>query len=144
MKEEMNSFVNELVAATKLHKHEGNYFFFGRMGHNYSSYPFNWEPFRDLAGSSLRSSDSMPIVLVSNDTEPPRPIVQQVRSPRPHYQILISPACKLVDIVNTWLETLVDDGAIPQDGGAQTFQQLKIPPEDLSSKARNFINMLAA
>ena len=46
MNREMNAFVDELTAASGLHKHEAYYFFFGRLGTNYEDYPFNWEPFR--------------------------------------------------------------------------------------------------
>lgn len=113
----MNAFVAELTAVTALPVHEAYYFFFGRLGTNYDNYRFSWEPFRDFAGPLLRHQDSIPIVMISVDAKPPRPKVQRVLSPRSHYEIVISPACRVVDIVNTWLETLAEDKAIPQDGG---------------------------
>lgn len=145
MNKEMNAFIAELVAATDLPVREGDYFFLGRLGEGYERYPFNWEPFRDFAGPLLRYPDSIPVVMVSAlgvSTIPPS--ASREERPRPHYRIFISPSHAIVDIVNVWLETLADDRSIPQDGGDQGyswfFRNLGIAPEQLSAKARRFVN----
>ena len=145
MSREMNAFVSELAAAADLSVREAGYFFFGRLGENYDKYPFNWEPFRDFAGPLLRSPDSIPIVMISAQAESSTPpsAIHELR-PRPHYRISICPSHTVLDIANVWLETLSDDGAIPKDGGERFyswfFRNLDIAPEQLSLKARQFVN----
>lgn len=144
MSTEMDSFVEELVKESGSHKHEGGYYFLGRLGKNYREYPFNWEPFRDFAGPLLRGTESIPIVVISNETEPEKPQVVKASLPKPHYQIIISPKCSTVDIINTWWELLFDNDAIPHTGGEQKhqwfFENLNVSVEQLSEKARKFVN----
>ena len=90
----------------------------------------------------------MPIVMISANAKPEHPTVQQKRAySEAHYRIAISPACKVIEIVNAWLETLADAKAIPREGGEQSyawfFRGLEISPENLSPKARHFLNMFA-
>lgn len=144
MNREMDSFADDVAKTTGLHKYEGYYYFLGRMGENYRQYPFSWEPFRDFAGPLLRGRASLPIVLISSDTEPDKPNVEIVQVPRPHYQVKISPTCSAFDIALVWLELLADNEAIPREGGEERyswfFKGLGISPMDLSEKARSFVN----
>lgn len=144
MNTEMNEFIENLATETGLPKREGYYFFLGRLGTNYKEYPFSWEPFRDVAGPLLRRKDSLPIVIVSEDSTPERPQIHRHVLPKTHYQIEISPRCPANEIATAWLELLSDDGAIAQAGGEHHysffFKGLKISPEQLSNKARSFIN----
>jgi len=148
MGREMDSFVAMLAATIGVPKYEGRYFFFGRMGSNYGQYMFNWEPFRDFAGPLLRSPTSIPVVLVSSDDKPLKPIPELITAPRPHYEIAVSPKCSALDIATTWLEVLSDDGAIPREGGEKWygwfFSGLGFARTQLSKKARNFVNMFAS
>ena len=124
---------------------EAYYFFLGRIGTDYDRYSFTWEALRDFAGPLLRHpQDSVPFVLISSPVTPTKPTVTRCDTPRPHYEIALSPVCSVVDVVTARLETAADAKAIPRDGGekvySQIFDHLKISPASLSAKARQFVN----
>lgn len=141
--DELHVLADKLADSTGLKKHEDYYFFLVRLGDNYASYSFNWEAFRDLAGGSLDSENgAVPVILLSG-TEESVARVKKVESPQVHFQISISPFCDQINIINTWLETLVDAGAVLPRVERKTYdwflKAYNCQPEKLSIKARKFL-----
>jgi hypothetical protein len=121
-----------------------SYFFLLRIGGNYGEYPFNWEPFRDLAGPLQTGSESLPIVVISDSTERQVPEVLRVELPIPHYELRVSPTIPVQAIATTWLDLLVDDGALhgSYHGPFSWFaDNLEISADQLSEKARKFLSL---
>ncbi|HEU4388480.1 MAG TPA: hypothetical protein VFV34_11830, partial [Blastocatellia bacterium] len=118
-----------------------NYYFFLRLGTNYRDYPFNWEPFRDLAGPLEAGAGSIPIVVVSDSTDRKIPELRRRQEPAPHYELWVSPTIPVEAIASTWLELLVEDGALSRSQGPVNWfpRGLEITADKLSEKGRRFL-----
>lgn len=118
------------------------YYFLARIGDNYKNYSFAWEPFRDVAGPLLKSQDSKPILIVSENSDIKEPTIFEEIDPFPHYQFKVSPNCPSTIIANSWLELLVDNGALHGNykGPFDWFVTgLELDVGSLSNKARKFL-----
>jgi hypothetical protein len=121
-----------------------NYYFLQRIGTNYGDYPFNWEPFRDLAGPLKAGSASLPIVVVSDSTGRNAPEVRHREEPAPHHELWVSPTTPAEAIASAWLELLAENGAFHGDyhGPFNWFPQaLGITADNLSEKGRMFLKL---
>jgi hypothetical protein len=121
-----------------------SYFFLVRIGANYSEYPFNWEPFRDLAGPLRPGSGSLPVVVISDSTARRTPEIVRAEHPIAHYEFRVSPTIPVEVIANAWLELLVDNGALygTFTGPFKFFTgSLHIAADQLSDKGRSFIGL---
>jgi hypothetical protein len=110
---------------------------------NYKLYNIHWDSFRDFAGPLIPSPGSLPIVLVSHDTNQYQlPYVSLQRSPIEYWRIDISPNCAALDLANRWLELLGQERAIAAFQSWEDykffFEALKISVNQLSDKARRF------
>lgn len=133
--------VKPLAEQTGLAEVSDYYFFLARVGSNYHDYPFNWEPFRDLAGPLKVGKQSIPIVVMSDDNDRTEPEVKKGTVPEPHFQMRVSPSIDVVRIADRWLELLVDDGALHAFAGSKDWflDNLRINAKQLSRKARAFL-----
>jgi hypothetical protein len=121
-----------------------DYFFLMRIGDDYRDYPFNWEPFRDVAGPLTAGSASLPIVVISDSKERPEPEIRQSTSPFPHYEAWVSRTIPVERIASAWLELLVNDDASlgSYQGPFDCFPRgLGIRAEQLTEKGRCFLGL---
>jgi hypothetical protein len=118
------------------------YRFLIRLGSNYGSYGFEWEPFRDVAGPLEPGPGALPIVVLSDDNNSVVPKTVRGSVPIEHYQLWLSPGLSAELVANAWLELLVDAGATLGDyhGPFDWFwTHLNLKHDQLSAKSRAFL-----
>ena len=79
------------ISKAKRQKVIDRYYFLLRVGDDFSSYSFNWEPFRDLAGPLKIPEGARPIVVHSVKERLEHPVTSAPDSPLPHIDIAVTP-----------------------------------------------------
>jgi hypothetical protein len=134
------------------------YFFLTRVGKNWFDYPFEWEPFRDLAGGLEPPPGAMPIAVWSAHNESaikeagldPGAMVHERDEPLPHVLITLTPQRRdsldgsdlLRIFLETWVSTLRTQGLIGTVEPAPWFlPALGLEPADVSMDVRIFLGL---
>lgn len=115
-----------------------------RVGDNWREYPFNWEPFRDLAGPISWPEDAPAIVVISNADKLSEPIVTTFSEPHPHVRIEVSPSIPVATIVETWIAQLADNVPVKEEPYTWFLQNLDLEPESMTPIVRQFLGLAPA
>lgn len=118
------------------------YFFLVRARQDWSAYPFNWEPFRDLAGSLVPLPGAAPIAVVSTGARMSKPEIQRLVEPVPYVEILVAPTIPVRQIVAVWVEELQAQGVAPLDRPAPWFLEgLHLTESDVGANIAEFLGL---
>jgi hypothetical protein len=138
---DIETLVTALEARTNQRARADRYFFLLRAGSNWEDYPFNWEPFRDLAGPLEPPADAVPIAVVSV-AEAPEPTTEVSDDPFPHVEITVAPTVPVNQIVEAWIAALRDQGVEPIVRPAPWFlKNLGLQTTDVSADVRSFLGL---
>lgn len=133
-----------LVAALKARTNQpvvDDYYFLIRVGSNWPDYPFEWEPFRDLAGPMSAQAGGIPVAVLSvpSATEPATVVSE---GPVPHVEITVAPNVPVKKIVEAWIAELLNQSVKPRVPPAPLFlEYLGLRPSDVSGEVRSFLSI---
>lgn len=117
-----------------------DYFFLLRVGSNWRDYPFNWEPFRDLAGPLRPSPDSVPVAIISVERLA-EISTEQVAEPLPHIEITVTPKIPVQSIAEAWISVLKSQGIETSGSQGWFLTHLGLSAGDVSSEVQSFLHL---
>jgi hypothetical protein len=117
---------------------------FLRVGDNWSEYPFNWEPFRDLAEPIKWPKDAPLIVMISTKEPLTEPKIVTHQEPHAHNRIMIYPGTPVVAIIEQWIGQIAP--YIPAQTKSREFflKGLSLKPSDVSIDVQRFLGLESA
>lgn len=112
-----------------------------RVGDDWQSYPFSWEPFRDLAGPLNWPEDAPPILVLSSKEALPEPLMGTFSEPHPYLRMRVSPATPLTAVVERWILQL--SGYLPPLSKPNDWflKNLQLEPAQVSAAVRQFLGL---
>lgn len=110
-----------------------------RVGDDWESYPFKWEPFRDLAGPIEWPEYDPPVVIISSHEQLSEPEIQTRYVPHQHIRFIVSTTVNVTSIVNKWIEILSKYVTPKLEPVTWFLEGLDLKPSDVSPIVRSFL-----
>jgi hypothetical protein len=143
-KERIEEVLRAVETETGMMVSSDRYPCFLRVGDNWSDYPFNWEPFRDLSGPLKWPENAPLIVMISTKEALNEPLIETYQEPRAHNRIKVSPGIPVAAIVEQWIAQIA--GYLPTQTEPKEFflKGLELKPNDVSPEVLRFLGLESA
>jgi hypothetical protein len=115
------------------------YYFLLRVGGDFSSYPFSWEPFRDLAGPLQIPEGARPIVVRSLHERLEHPVTSAPDHPLPHIEISVAPELPAAAVADAWIAALRREGVALTTPSPWFLEGLRLTAADVLPETAEFL-----
>jgi KAP family P-loop domain len=141
LSERIEEILSFLASETGMQVARDRYPCFLRVGDDWDTYSFKWEPFHDLAEQLDWPETSTPIVLVSSKEAQDEPLIGTYSEPHAHLRIKVSPALPVAAIVDKWIVQLAGYFPLKKKPAEWFLKNLQLRPADVTPAVRQFLGL---